>query len=149
QGFFALDPEWRFTYINREGQRILRRAPHELIGKSIWDEYPGLRGSEFECAYREAMERRMTPPPVTAFYPDHGRWYETQTYPAAEGIGVYFQNVTDQMEAQAERARLAAEADRQRRMYEAALSNTPDLVYVVNLEQRFMYANEALLRMLG
>jgi len=149
QGFFALDPEWRFTYINREGQRILRRAPNELIGKSIWDEYPGLRGSEFECAYREAMERRMTPPPVTAFYPDHGRWYETQTYPAAEGIAVYFQNVTDQMEAQAERARLAAEADRQRRMYEAALSNTPDLVYVVNLEQRFMYANEALLRMLG
>src|SRR5690606_11851456 len=33
--------------------------------------------------------------------------------------------------------------------YEAALSNTPDLVYVFDLDHRFVYANEALLRMWG
>src|SRR5690606_2889403 len=149
QGFFALDPQGRFTYVNREAQRILRRPPNELIGKTIWSEYPGLRGSAFEPAYRQAMEQRLTPASVTALYPDHARWYEMQIYPAAEGIAVYFQDVTDQMEAQAERVRLAAESERQRRMYEAALSNTPDLVYVVDVDKRFMYANEALLGMLG
>jgi PAS domain S-box-containing protein len=37
----------------------------------------------------------------------------------------------------------------QRRMYEAILTNTPDLAYVWDLEHRFIYANEGLLRMWG
>lgn len=39
--------------------------------------------------------------------------------------------------------------DRRRRLYETALSNTPDLVYVFDLDHRFAYANEALLRTWG
>ena len=48
-------------------------------------------------------------------------------------------------------ARKSAEAAlaNQRRMYEAILTNTPDLAYVWNLEHRFIYANEGLLRMWG
>ena len=39
--------------------------------------------------------------------------------------------------------------DRQRRLYETALSHTPDLVYVFDREHRFTYANQALLSMWG
>ena len=51
--------------------------------------------------------------------------------------------------AERERASQAREADRRRRLYEAALSNTPDLVYVFDLDHRFTYANEVLLRIWG
>jgi len=51
--------------------------------------------------------------------------------------------------AEQERADHARDADRTRRLYEAALSNTPDLVYVFDLDHRFSYANEGLLRMWG
>ena len=53
--------------------------------------------------------------------------------------------------AQAERelAGMAAESERQRRLYQTVLSNTPDLMYVIDLEHRFTYANEALLEMWG
>jgi PAS domain S-box-containing protein len=44
-------------------------------------------------------------------------------------------------------ARISDTSSRQRRLYETALSNTPDLVYVFNTEGRFAYANEALLTM--
>ena len=37
----------------------------------------------------------------------------------------------------------------QRRLYEAILTNTPDLAYVFDLQHRFIYANEGLLRMWG
>jgi PAS domain S-box-containing protein len=37
----------------------------------------------------------------------------------------------------------------QRRMYEAILTNTPDLAYVWGLDHRFIYANEGLLKMWG
>ena len=51
--------------------------------------------------------------------------------------------------AERERASQVREADRRRRLFEAALSNTPDLVYVFDLDNRFAYANEVLLRTWG
>ncbi len=58
-------------------------------------------------------------------------------------------DVTARKRAEADLARLTAESERRRRLYEAALSNTPDLVYVFDLGHRFLYANEGLLRMWG
>jgi PAS domain S-box-containing protein len=65
------------------------------------------------------------------------------------GIVLVFREITERKRAEAERARLAAESDRDRRIYHAALSNTPDLVYVFGLDHRFIYANEALLGIWG
>jgi PAS domain S-box-containing protein len=50
-------------------------------------------------------------------------------------------------EAQRQLALVAAESERRRRLYEAILSATPDLVYVFDLEHRFVYANAVLLQM--
>lgn len=41
------------------------------------------------------------------------------------------------------------DAARLLRLYEAVLNNTPDLAYVFDLDHRFIYANEGLLRMWG
>lgn len=43
----------------------------------------------------------------------------------------------------------AQEIAHQRQLYEAILTNTPDLAYVFGLDHRFIYANEGLLRMWG
>jgi len=40
-------------------------------------------------------------------------------------------------------------AARQRRLYEAILTNTPDLAYIFDLQHRFIYANDGLLKMWG
>src|SRR5690606_587573 len=112
EGFFALDAEWRFIYVNREAQRLFDRAPNELIGKQIWAELGGMRGSELERIFRLAMEERIASARVTAFYPEHERWYEMQSFPAANGITVYFRDVSAQVVAKSERARLAAESER-------------------------------------
>lgn len=98
--FFALDRDWRFTYVNRQAERLLGRAASDLLRKVVWDAYPGLAGTPFERAYREAGEKR-TPASVTAFYPDHGRWYEAHAYPAPDGVTVYFRNVSERKETEA------------------------------------------------
>ncbi len=51
--------------------------------------------------------------------------------------------------AESELARVTAESERRRRLYEAVMSGTPDLAYVFDLEHRFIYANAALLGMWG
>ena len=53
------------------------------------------------------------------------------------------------MQAETELSRLSLESEKQRTIYEAALSNTPDLVYVFDPDHRFVYANEALLELWG
>lgn len=40
-------------------------------------------------------------------------------------------------------------SDRQKRLYETVTGNTPDLMYVFDLDYKFIYANEALLTMWG
>jgi PAS domain S-box-containing protein len=63
-----------------------------------------------------------------------------------KGFGKLFRDVTARKRAEDELAQVRAESERRRRLYEATLSNTPDLVFVLDLEHRFIYANEALQR---
>lgn len=97
--FFSLSRDWRFNYANPQSGRILGRTASDLVGKNVWDEYPGLRGSVFEPVYRRAMTEGVAGS-ITAFYPDHARWYEVRTYPAPDGISIYFRNVTEEKRAE-------------------------------------------------
>ena len=142
--FFSVSLEWRFLYVNRQAEQLLARDPGDLLGKSLWEEYPGLLGSDFERAYRRALAEKVTLS-VSAYYPDHARWYEAHVYPAAYGISIYFRDVTMRQHAEAELLRLAGESERLRLVYETALSNSVDFNYIFDLDGRFTYVNRALL----
>ena len=115
-GFFALDHGWRFIYVNAAGERFLDRAtPGDLVGKCLWDEYPGTVGSEFERVYRSVATSGVGES-FTAHYPNLDRWYQVTAYPAPDGLSVYFRDVTSQQRIEAqlhsseERRRLALDA---------------------------------------
>ncbi len=54
-------------------------------------------------------------------------------------------DITDQRNAKAEVARLGAESERLRRLYDTVLSNSADFNYTFDLDGRFSYVNRALL----
>ena len=113
-GYLTLDAQWRFDYVNPEAERILGREPGALLGKVIWDEYPGTVGTEFEHTYRRvAAERR--PESFLAFYADHGRWYDVRAFPLPTGLTIYFRDVSEAkqvaaLRASEERRRLALDS---------------------------------------
>ena len=148
EGFYTLDRQWRFDYVNREACRLLGRQPGELSGQVVWEAYPGLEGTEIERRYLRAMHQREKGS-FTAYYAGHERWYEITVFPAAEGISVYFRNVTEQKTVEAQHDALLAESERQRRIYETALDSLPDFVYVFDVDHRVLYANAALLKTWG
>jgi PAS domain S-box-containing protein len=82
-------------------------------------------------------------------------WTFSRAVPILDGRGEVVEwfgtasDITRRKEAESLRERIERESERQRLLYEAALSNTPDLVYIFDLDHRFIYANEALLRMWG
>jgi PAS domain S-box-containing protein len=51
--FFTLNANWEFCYVSRQTETTLGRKAGELLGKSIWEVYPGTVGSEFERVYRK------------------------------------------------------------------------------------------------
>ncbi|MCC5666185.1 PAS domain S-box protein [Nostoc sp. CHAB 5784] len=115
EAFFALDENWQFTYMNPSAETLLDRTPGDLVGKNLWSEYPGLIGNELAQVYWSAMRDRVAAS-MTAFYPDHDRWYEVRSYPAPNGITVYFKNVTEQIQTA---ATLRQSEERYRTLFES------------------------------
>ena len=146
-GFVAVDRGWRFTYVNRQAARLLGHPVDYFFGKVIWNVFPGLIGSEFARAYHRAASDWVASS-ITAYYPDHDRWYEAQTYPSEDGISIYFRDASEQVRAEEKRQALSAQLALQARIFDTALSNTPDLTYTFDLEGRFTYLNRALLAVL-
>jgi PAS domain S-box-containing protein len=106
--FFALDRDWRFTYVNAEAERVLGRPREELLGGDIWELYPAAVDSDFEVNYRGAAatgEERV----FEAYYPAPlDAWYEVRAWPGPDGLSVYFLDVTERRTAQARAQRSAA-----------------------------------------
>ncbi|MFW5690998.1 MAG: PAS domain S-box protein [Chloroflexota bacterium] len=97
--FFALDADWRFTYINKKAERLLFRRAEDLLRKLVWDEFPEAVGSTFQQQYQQVMTHRV-PGVFTEYYPPLDTWFEVTAYPAADGIAVYFRNINEIKEAE-------------------------------------------------
>jgi PAS domain S-box-containing protein len=97
-GFIALDPDWRFIYVNAAAERMMGRPHEDLIGKSYWEEYPHIIGTTLEVDLRRAMAER-----VSIGFEHHassGRWYDLRFYPTRDGnLSLYFQDITERKDA--------------------------------------------------
>jgi PAS domain S-box-containing protein len=94
--FFSLNGDWEFSYVNRQSEKTLGLPASELLGRSIWEVYPGTVGSDFEHMYRKAARERNALT-FCSYYPDHDRWYDVNVYPAPDGLSVYFRDITARM----------------------------------------------------
>lgn len=113
--FFALDRQWCFTYINHEAEHFLLRPREELLGANIWATYPAIVGSIFERSYRRAMAEQV-PIEFEAHIRAFERWFEVRAYPSAEGLSIYFLDITQRKQAE--------QALRHQNAYLAALHET-------------------------
>ncbi|WP_372911072.1 PAS domain-containing protein [Salinigranum sp.] len=91
--FFAVDTDWRFTYLNDRAERLLDRPREELVGQSIWEEFPEAVDSTFFEEYRRALETQETVA-FEEYYPPLSTWFEARAYPSESGLSVYFRDVS-------------------------------------------------------
>jgi PAS domain S-box-containing protein len=120
-GFLSVDWNWRFTYINREAERTLVRD--EVIGRSLWDIFPMVIGSDLEKQYRRSMTERI-PTHIEYLYPPWQRWFEIRIYPAADGgLSIFYQDIT------------------QRKLDEDAMRKTNEALRIANADlEQFAYS---------
>ncbi|AWM37092.1 Signal transduction histidine-protein kinase/phosphatase DegS [Gemmata obscuriglobus] len=126
--FYALDREWRFTYVNRRAQEYLGRAGADLLGLSLWSAFPALPGSPIEVQLRAAAAGGPMRFEARSVLTDG--WVEVGAYPSAEGLAVYFRDVTERVRAEEERARLVAQLEAEQDRLRAVLEQMPAGVMV-------------------
>jgi PAS domain S-box-containing protein len=92
-GFFAVDREWRLTYMNGRAERMVGRKREKLLGKRLWDEFPELAGSVLQQELQRAAETQR-PMEFSAPYPPLKLWLDVHVYPSEGGLSVNFQDIT-------------------------------------------------------
>ena len=92
--YYSLDSEWRFTYVNKEAERLIKRPHADLIGKVLWEEYPEIAGSIAESEFRLAASTG-NPASFEMFYAPTNSWYESRVFPSGDGVTVYFADITE------------------------------------------------------
>ncbi len=139
--FFTLDREWRFSYVNQEAERLLERPRDELLGARIWDRFPDARGTQWEVMYTRAVESREAVR-FNQLYDPLGRWFEVRAYPSAEGLAVYFRDVSDE--------RRAAELIRENgERFQRVARATADAIWDWDLRTDAVWWSEGLQRTFG
>lgn len=94
--FYAVDADWRLTYLNRRTEQLWGRPREALLGRTLWELFPSYGENRGVAALRAAMTRR-TPARFEVYSTVLGRWVETSAYPSADGgLSVFFQDVTEE-----------------------------------------------------
>jgi PAS domain S-box-containing protein len=101
-GFYALDRQWRFTYVNQRALDFYATARTDLLGNSFWDIFPHSKGSLLEEQFRRAL-REPCSVSFEFLSPPVNRWIEVHAYPTTQGLAVNFRDVGEVKTAQIER----------------------------------------------
>lgn len=134
--FLLLDDAWRFTYVNAEAERVLRRSRTELLGKLLTDGLPAVAGTTVEAQLREAVATGE-PRSFEVSAPVLDGWYDVRAFPGPDGLSVYLHDDTERRSGEEQRlaARAAADAASNRLALLATvsddLSSTLDTEYAV------------------
>ncbi|MCA1770787.1 MAG: EAL domain-containing protein [Halomonas sp.] len=139
-GFFTLDGDWRFSYVNREAERLLQREPGSLLGCNVWEAFPEAVGTSFETEYRQAVASGNATH-FEAHNPLLDLWVEVNAYPSDEGLAVYFRDIGQ---------RKATES--QLRILESGLASSVNGVVICDARQPdlpIIYINSAFERITG
>ena len=135
---YAVDSDWRIEYINEKMAERVDRDPDELVGETIWDEFPSIVGTELEDRYRRAMETGEPASFEQHLDDPFDYWVEVRAFPDGDGLTVFSRDITAEREREQELERS-----------DAILENVHDAVFVLDGQGTVEFANAAAKRVLA
>jgi len=134
-GFFVLDDQWRFTYVNKIVEKIFLKKREEILNQVFCDVNPKASTNVFKIYQKVQQEGR----PITFEIRGNirqDRWYQVTASPSQFGLSVYYRDITDVklasdklMEAQLEKVSI--------------LESMTDCFFALDENWQFTYINRA------
>jgi diguanylate cyclase (GGDEF)-like protein/PAS domain S-box-containing protein len=105
-GFFSVNAAWQITYVNQRAAAFVGATRDAVLGKTVWDLAPGLAESMIGAHLRAAMATRESVS-FEAFYEPEGVWLSERIYAYADGLSVFFHDISERKAAEAKLEELA------------------------------------------
>ena len=145
--FFALDHEWRFTYVNHRAELLLQRTREALLGLNVWEEFPGSADTIFYQQYHEAVTTQKMVH-FEDYYAPLSICFEVRAYPSQDGLAVYFHDITERKQAEEEREHLLRQVEAERasaeahaRQVDAMLANMSEGIIIADPQGNVLQMN--------
>lgn len=146
-------PQYIVEMANDAYMQLIDKTQEEFIGKPLFDTLPEVKEavhSLLDSVLNTGVpyHGNEVPIPVNRYGKQDVFYFDFLYHPLKEedgkisGVIVAVTEVTEKVESR-------KTVEESKRLYETITQNTPDLIYVFDLNYRFTYANEALLKMWG
>lgn len=100
-GFFSLDRDWHFTFLNNTVAQMFGANRLDLKGKSIWDSLPDMV-SFFYKPLKKALRSQQSVN-VKGYYAPLDAWLDMHAYPSEQGISIYVRDISEGKKLEQER----------------------------------------------
>lgn len=123
-GFFALDNDWRFTYVNHKAEELFGIKRVNLLFRNIWQI---LSREEAPATFEQfrLSKQQLVPVSFEELIPRFGKWLEIHAYSYANGLSIYFHDITDKKRMEKEREIMSAKIETERGFLEAVIQQMP------------------------
>ena len=139
-GVMVFDRAWRFTYLNEHAKA---RIPNggDMLGRMVWEAFPGSENSPFAEAYRRAMATGV-PTQVCANSAALAGFFEAHAYPSKDGLTVFFRDLTEEH-------RIAAALRQSEALFRAIFDQAAVGIGLVSLDLTWQTVNDSLCAITG
>ncbi len=141
--FYALDRQWRFTYLNQRALEYFGRTREDLLGRVAWEVFPAGEGTLFQGQYERAvLEQRSVA--FEACSRISNRWVDVRAYPRPQGLAVYFRDITERKRAEQEREATIRREREANALLDTIFASAPIGLAFLDRELRFRRINARL-----
>jgi PAS domain S-box-containing protein len=139
---YVLDRDWRITFCNSAFVEHMKRPKAELIGVALWTVLDPSTHETLRSAFSSVLATGLTETYLQTSAMRSGRTLDVRVFPALDGVGVVFRDVTERIANQ--RALITSEAHLRLALHGAAVGD-----WAWNAETDSMIMSEQTLTLYG
>lgn len=98
EAFLRCGRDWLLTYANAVAEVLTSKPRDELVGKSLWEVFPQIRGTAFEGEYQRARDTGESGV-VEVYFEPLGSHFEVHIWPDDQGLSLFFHDVSERKNA--------------------------------------------------
>jgi PAS domain S-box-containing protein len=93
EAYVGLNDDWVVTYYNRQAENLFQVMRDEVVGTPLKHCLPEVARA-FLPRFQHSLNNEL-PLSFESFYAPSERWIEVQTYPHADGLSIFFRDITE------------------------------------------------------
>lgn len=134
-GFFTLNRNWEFTYVNKAFEKLYDTTREHLLGRNYWEHFPTSTKNKFHAEYNRAIAENKSVH-FEEYSNSQHKWLSVSAYPRPQGLSVYFTDITEQKE-------LKDALVKHEHNLNALINTTNDLIWSLDTDYRLLSANNS------